>query len=47
MDTIMKVLKESEYLKRLVKLTKRKKNEEISKNQVATVNNTFALKGFL
>jgi len=40
METIMKVLGELEYLEGLVKLARRKKNEEIGRNQVTTVNNT-------
>jgi len=36
----MKVLGELEYLEGLVKLARRKKNEEIGRNQVTTVNNT-------
>ncbi len=40
----MKVLGELEYLERLVKLAKRKKDEKIGKNQVAIVNNTPDIK---
>ncbi len=36
----MRIHKELEYLEGLVKLAKRKKDEETSKNHVTTVNNT-------
>ncbi len=44
METIMKVLKELEYLEGLVKLGRRKKNEETGKIQVTTINNTPIVK---
>jgi len=40
----MKVPKELEYLEGLVKLVKRKKDEEIGMNQVAPINNTPVVK---
>ncbi len=44
METIMRILRELEYFERLFKLAKRKKDEEISRNQVASVNNTFVVR---
>jgi hypothetical protein len=43
-ETIMKVLKEFEYFERLVKLARKKKNEETGRNQVTTINNTLAVR---
>jgi predicted aspartyl protease len=40
METIMPIPKELEYLEGLVKLARRKKDEEAGKNQVTIVNNT-------
>ncbi len=40
METIMRIPGELEYLKGLVKLARRRKDEEASKNQVATINST-------
>jgi len=40
METIMKIPGEREYLEGLVKLAKRRKDEEASRNQVATINIT-------
>jgi hypothetical protein len=40
----MRILRELEYFERLFKLAKRKKDEEISRNQVASVNNTFVVR---
>ncbi|CAM6020257.1 unnamed protein product [Sphagnum balticum] len=44
MEIIMKILGELEYLERLVKLARRRKDGETGRNQVATVNNTLAVK---
>jgi hypothetical protein len=44
METIMRILGELEYLERLVKLARRKKDEKTSKNKVATVNNTLVVR---
>jgi hypothetical protein len=44
METIMKIPKELEYLERLVKLARRRKDEETGKNQVVTVNNTLVVR---
>ncbi len=43
----MRIHRELEYLKGLVKLAKRKKDEETSKNHVTTINNTLLLEGIL
>jgi hypothetical protein len=43
METIIKVFGELEYFEGLVKLTKRKKDEEIGRIQVTTTNNTFVV----
>ncbi len=40
----MRIPRELEYLERLVKLTRKKKDENTGRNQVAIVNNTFAVK---
>ncbi len=40
----MKILGELEYLERLVKLARRKKDEKIGKNQITIVNNTLVVK---
>ncbi len=40
----MRILGELEYLERLVKLARRRKDEKTSKNQVATVNNTLTIR---
>jgi hypothetical protein len=40
MGTIMKIPEELEYLEGLVKLAKRRKYEEASRNPVATINST-------
>jgi hypothetical protein len=44
METIMRIPRELEYLEGLVKLAKKRKNEEAGRNQVATVNNTPAIR---
>jgi len=44
METIMKILGKLEYLERLVKLAIRRKDEKVSKNQVAIVNNTLVVR---
>jgi len=44
METIMRIHEELEYLEGLVKLDKRKKDEETSNNQVITVNNTSVVR---
>jgi hypothetical protein len=44
MGRIMKILGELEYLERLVKLARRKKDEKIGKNQITIVNNTLVVK---
>jgi len=44
MEIIMRILGKLEYLEGLVKLSRKKKNEEIGRNQVAIVNNTLAVK---
>ncbi|CAM6020533.1 unnamed protein product [Sphagnum balticum] len=40
METIMRIHGELEYLEGLVKLARRRKDEETGRNQVATINNT-------
>ncbi len=47
METIMRIPRELEYFERLVKLARRKKDEETSKNQVATVNNNRTIKSII
>ncbi len=42
----MRILRELEYLEWLVKLTRRRKDEEIGRNQVVTINNTPTVKRF-
>jgi hypothetical protein len=44
METIMRILKELEYLEGLVKLARRNKDEDTSRNQLTTVNNTPVVK---
>jgi predicted aspartyl protease len=44
METIMKIPRELKYLEGLVKLAKIRKDEEASKVQVATVNNTLVVR---
>jgi len=44
MEAIMKIPAELEYLKGLVKLARRRKDEEAGRNQVATVYNTTTIK---
>jgi predicted aspartyl protease len=44
MEPIMKIPGELEYLEGLVKMAKRRKDEEVGKNQVATVNNTTVVR---
>jgi len=43
-ETIMKVLGKLEYLEGLVKLARKKKDEETNRNQVAIVNNTLVVR---
>jgi hypothetical protein len=47
MEIIMKILRKLEYLEGLVKLARRRKDEEAGRNQVAIVNNTFVVKRIL
>jgi hypothetical protein len=44
METIMKILGELEYLERLIKLARRRKDKEAGRNQVVIVNNTPTIK---
>jgi predicted aspartyl protease len=44
METIIRVFGELEYFEGLVKLTKRKKDEEIGRIQVTSANNTFVVR---
>jgi predicted aspartyl protease len=44
METIMKIPSELEYFERLIKLTRRRKDEEASKNQIVIVNNTLVIR---
>jgi predicted aspartyl protease len=44
MEIIMKIFGELEYLERLVKLARRRKDGETGRNQVATINNTLTVK---
>jgi hypothetical protein len=44
MEIIMKIPGKLEYLEGLVKLARRKKDEETSRNQVVAVNNTLGVK---
>jgi hypothetical protein len=46
METIMRIPRELEYLEGLVKLTRRRKDEETGRNQVVTINNTPTVKRF-
>jgi hypothetical protein len=43
METILIILKELEYLERLVKLTRRRKDAEGQRNQVGTIQSTPAI----
>jgi len=44
MEAIMKIPAELEYLKGLVKLARKRKDEEAGRNQVATIYNTTTIK---
>jgi hypothetical protein len=44
MKTIMRTPRELEYIEGLVKLTRKRKDEEIGRNQIAIVNNTLVVK---
>jgi hypothetical protein len=44
METVMKILGKLEYFERFIKLARKRKDEETSRNQVAIVNNTLAIK---
>jgi hypothetical protein len=44
MEIIMKIPGKLEYLEGLVKLARRKKDEETSRNQVVAINNTLGVK---
>jgi len=47
METIMRIPGELEYLEGLVKLAKRRKYEEIGKNQVVTTTTPLLSTGFM
>jgi len=42
----MRIPRELEYLEGLVKLTRRRKDEETGRNQVVTINNTRTVRSF-